>query len=431
MRNISVKKMKAVFKNKAFVKLFFANFTSQMGSVVGVTAFVFYLLDRFSDQPSYATISELMVSLPTLAVFFLVGVFADRMDRQKIASNCDLISASLSIVLIGAIWIGSIPIIFSILFLRSGVQKFFFPAESGIMQGILTKDEYAASAGINQMVGSVFMLFGGGLGILAYWLTGIYGAVFIDAITFIISSFLIRSIDVPRDVRLPNGKHTLKELNLKFVMKDFHEGLKYILKDKLLLSLIFGFFIFGVVNGGFSVMPIFILKYKLVPDTYKEFSVIFGVIEGSGFLIGSIVSSMIQEKFKFHQLIVTGLLISGGFIILSAFSNSTWMFLALMFLSSLGLPLVNIALGGWLPGLVDPKMMGRVQGWVSPLMMLSQTITLFLISISFPKIISIEMLYWVVGGCLILVALIYTILLPRFMGKSTPSNVLEKVNVPS
>ncbi len=426
-----MKKMKAVFKNKAFVQLFFANFTSQMGSMIGVMAFVFYLLDRFSDQPSYATVSELMVSLPTLAVFFLVGVFADRMDRQKIASNCDIICALLSIVLIGAIWIGSIPLIFAILFLRSGVQKFFFPAESGIMQGILSKDEYAASAGINQMVGSIFMLFGSGLGILAYKLIGINGAILVDAVTFMISSILIRSMDVPTEAKLPNGKHSIKELNVKFVMRDFKDGWKYIFKDKLLLSLISGFFIFGVVNGGFTVMPIFILKYKLVPESYEGFSVILGIVFGSGILIGSIVSSMIQEKFKFQQLIVAGLIISGSFIILSAFANSTWLFFSLIFISSLGLPPVNIALGGWLPSLVDPKMMGRVQGWITPLMMLSQTITLFFISISFPKHISIEMLYWIVGSGLLLVALIYTILLPKFMGENSPAKVMDKVNISS
>ncbi|KML32527.1 hypothetical protein VL14_23380, partial [Cytobacillus firmus] len=92
-----MKKFKGIFKNANYVKLFFANFTSQMGSTIGLTAFMFYLLDRFSEQPFYATLTELMFSVPTLAVFFLVGVFADRMDRQKIAYHCDWISALLSI----------------------------------------------------------------------------------------------------------------------------------------------------------------------------------------------------------------------------------------------------------------------------------------------------------------------------------------------
>lgn len=134
-----MKKFAEIFKNTSFTRLFIANVTSQMGSVIGLTAFMFYILDRFSEQPAYATVTELMFSLPTLVVFFLVGVVADRMDRQKIAYYCEMIAAVLSLFVLGAVLIGWMPLIFMMLFLRSAVQKFFFPAEQGILQGVLKK----------------------------------------------------------------------------------------------------------------------------------------------------------------------------------------------------------------------------------------------------------------------------------------------------
>jgi MFS transporter, DHA3 family, macrolide efflux protein len=404
-----------IFKNPIFLKLFFANLTSHMGSVIGLTAFMFYLLDRFSDQPMYASITEMMYSLPTLAVFFLVGVLADRMDRQKIAYHCDTVSAVLTVVLFAAIYIGWLPLIFAVLFLRSGVQKFFFPAEQAILQGVLSKDDYSTAAGLNQMVTSLFMLLGNAIAIFVYWNAGIYGALIVDFITFVLSAILIKRCVIPEDVRLPNGQHTWKDLNISLVMKDFKSGLEYILNNKLLLSLISGFIVFGIVNGGFSVIPIFILKYKLAPETYEEYSIILGVAFGSGVLIGSIVSSMLTQKFRFHQLIVTGLVISGTFIIAASFAPVTWIFMLIVFLAALGLPLVNIAIGGWLPSIIDPKMMGRVQGWINPLMMLSQSITLGIIAVTFPAVVSVEILYWLVGGCLIIVGAFYTVILPKFM----------------
>ncbi|WP_113930374.1 MFS transporter [Bacillus sp. P14.5] len=413
-----MKKFKEIFQNPIFTKLFFANFTSHMGSIIGLTAFMFYLLDRFSDQPVYASITEMMYSIPTLAVFFLVGVLADRMDRKKIAYYCDTVSVFLSLVLLGAIFIGWMPFIFFILFLRSAVQKFFFPAEQGILQGILSKDDYSTAAGLNQMVMSLFMLLGNGIAILIYWLAGIYGAVVVDAISFLISAILIKKCQVPVEARLPNGPHKIKDLSWSFIMKDFKLGMVYIFNHKLLMSLIGGFFVFGVVNGGFSVMPIFILKYKLAPETYEEYSILLGIAFGAGILIGSVIASMMTQKFKFHHLIVAGLTISGSFIILSSFATSTWVFLSVIFLAALGLPLVNIAIGGWMPSIIEPKMMGRVQGWISPIMMLSQTITLGFIAFSFPAILSIEMLYWIVGGSLMLVGVFYTIILPKFMKES-------------
>ncbi|RLQ97342.1 MFS transporter [Falsibacillus albus] len=425
-----MKKFLGIFKNKTFVKLFLATFTSQMGSIIGVTAFMFYLLDRFSSQPMYASITELMYSLPTLAVFFLVGVVADRLDRQKVAYYCDAICAALSIILLFAIWTGWMPVIFAVLFLRSGVQKFFFPAESGILQGVLNKDDYATSAGLNQLVMSVFMLVGNGLGILAYWLVGIYGAILIDGVTFVASALLIKACTISNEAKLPNGPHTWKDLNPKFVLKDFKAGMVYILKHKLLLSLIVGFFVFGVVNGGFSVMPVFILKYKLAPQTYEEFSIILGAMFGLGALIGGVIASVIVQKIKFYQLIVIGLLVSGGFTVACSFTSNTVVFLILVFLSAFGIPFANIGIGGWVPSVVDAKMMGRVQGWVSPLMMVSQSATLGFIAFSFPAFLSVEMLYWIVGGCLMIVGIFYLIVLPKFaedkkqpINQSAPSSV--------
>lgn len=413
-----MKKFKEIFQNANYVKLFFANFTSQMGSTIGLTAFMFFLLDRFSEQPFYATLTELMFSVPTLAVFFLVGVFADRMDRQKIAYYCDWISAFLSIVLLMTIIIGWMPLVFAVLFLRSAIQKFFFPAEHAMIQGILKSEDYTTAAGLNQVVMSLFMLFGNGLGILVYWSVGVYGAILADTITFIASAFLIKSCRIPEEVRLPNGRHTFKDLNIPLVFKDFKLGMKYILQHKLLSALLVGFFVFGVVNGGFSVMPIFMLKYKLEPQTYEEYSILLGVVFGAGVLIGSLAASMLTQKFKLYQLIISGLIISGSFIIAASFAENTFIFLALLFAAAFGLPLVNIAIGGWMPSIVDPKMMGRVQGWISPLMMLSQSLTLGFIAVSFPAWLKAEMLYWMVGGCLTLVGIFYCLVLPKFTKKS-------------
>lgn len=417
-----MKKFMVVFHNKNFTKLFLANFTSQMGSTIGLTAFMFFLLDRFSDQPMYASITELMYSLPTLAVFFLVGVFADRMDRQKIAFSCDWISAVLSILFLGTLIIGSMPLIFFVPFLRSAVQKFFFPAEHAMVQGILKQDDYTTAAGLNQLVMSLFMLFGNGLGVLAYWTVGIYGAIIIDTMTFMISALLIRSCQIEESVRMPNGVHRLKDLNISTVFIDFKDSMKYILQHGLLRTLLIGFIVFGVVNGGFSVMPVFILKYKLAPENYEQFSIIIGIMFGTGALLGSVAASVISEKLKLHQLIIMGLIITGSFIILSSLATSLVFFFVLVFLAALGLPLVNVGIGGWMPSIVDPKMMGRVQGWISPLMMLSQSLTLGFIAYSFPALLKVEMLFWMVGGCLILVGIFYGITLPKYSRNIQPQS---------
>lgn len=52
--------MKELFRNRNFTKMFLATIASQFGTIVGNMAFAFYLLDRYSSHPGYASLAELM-----------------------------------------------------------------------------------------------------------------------------------------------------------------------------------------------------------------------------------------------------------------------------------------------------------------------------------------------------------------------------------
>jgi hypothetical protein len=108
-----------------------------------------------------------------------------------------------------------------------------------------------------------------------------------------------------------------------------------------------------------------------------------------------------------------GILLLGLIVGLIAFTTQIILYFVMIFILSLVLPFINVAIGGWLPQLVKPTMMGRVEGCIDPLMMISQTITLGIISLAFPVYLSINALYWVVGGCLFIVGIYYLIMLPR------------------
>lgn len=407
----------SIFKNANYRRLFLATCTSQMGRDIGMTAFAFYLLDRFSEQPMYTSITQMMYSLPTLFVFWLVGVIADRMDRQKIAANSDWISALLSLAFLGAVTIGWMPLIFAILFFRSAISNFFAPAESALVQGILQKDEYTTAAGLNQMVMSIFMLFGTALGLVFYKFIGLQGAILVDVIAFLISGWLIRSSKISETVRLPNGRTTWKELNFSNVLSDFKAGLVYIFKSQLLVALVIGFFVFGIVNGGFSVMMMYVMKYKLDPEMYKEAVVVLSIVFGLGILAGSVVASVIAKKVKLYQMIIVGVFFLGVLAILGGLAPTKMAFYIIA--AGLGFILapVNVGIGGWLPQIVDPKMMGRVQGWINPLMMLAQSLALAAIAITFPKWVNVDMLFYGVGACFLVVSIFYMMVLPRLAAK--------------
>jgi DHA3 family macrolide efflux protein-like MFS transporter len=410
-----------IFKNKHFRKLFIASIASQLGSMVGTVAFTFYLLDHFSKKPFLATLAELMYSLPILFVFFLVGVIADRMDRKKIAVNSDWIRAGLTLFLLISVYENIIWLAFVILFIRSTVAKFFAPAEMSLLQGILDKDMYMQASGLNQTVMGMFMLFGMGFGAISYHFIGITGSVLVDGISFILSGLLIGSCNISLDARLPNGKVHYRELNFSTILKDFKEGLFYILNFKLLKSIVAGFLIFGLVNGGFAVLPLFTMKYKLAPALYQQYSSLFSISLGIGYILGSAVAGKLIQKFKVHRVFITGLFLSGIFTFVLGTLGYVWIYFPFVLLIGIILAPLNVALSGWMTELVDPKFMGRVSGWIDPLMMLSYSISLGIIAILFPALVKVDTIYYAIGILLLLVGCYYLLVLPAQVRGSVTS----------
>ncbi|KUP08829.1 MFS transporter [Bacillus coahuilensis p1.1.43] len=409
--------MKEIFGNKTFVKLFFASVTSQMGSTIGNMAFAFYLLEHFASQPYLATLAELMYSLPTLAVFLVVGVMADRLDRKKIAEYSDWIRAGLTVLLFLSVMSNILWIIFALLFLRSAVSKFFFPAEAGLIQGILTKEQYQTAGGLNQMVFSIFMLFGVGLGAVIYTVLGIYWALVIDGISFIVSGLLIRYCSIHKEARLPNGESNWKELGFKQTLADFSKGGKYILSNKLLLNLLLGFFLFGFINGGFAVLPLFTMKYKLAPDNYEWYASLFALCFGVGIFIGSAISTVVGKKLKPHTMLIGGILITGIATVGMGLSDSIWLYLSFVWLTGFMIAPINVSIAGWIPRIVEPSYMGRVNGWSDPIMMLAQSISLGIIALLFPTVItSVDYIYYGVAALMGIVGVFYWLTLPRLSG---------------
>lgn len=405
--------MKELFKQPVFSRLFAAGVTSQLGNTIGNMALAFYLLDRFSTQPFYATLAELMYSLPTLAVFFLVGVWADRLDRKRICAYSDWIRCGLTLCLLGATSAGWMPLVFGLLFTRSAVGKFFNPAQSALLQSSLKPEHYTQAAGMNQMVMGVFMLFGTGLGAMAYHTIGVQGAMILDACGFLISGLLIQATPATMEQRQPNGPASLRTIRLPMLVEDFRMGIRYITSNRLLLAIVSGFFILGFLNGAFAVLPMFTMKYKLAPEHFQAYSSFFSISLGVGLLPGSMLGAKLVARWGYIRIIVGGLAASaltGGIM---AYSGNAPVFLVGAALLGFCIGPVNVAIGGWMPQIVDIGYRGRVNAWIDPVMMASQSIALGGIALFYPRFITLEEAYVFCGVCLLSAALLFVLKLPK------------------
>ena len=88
----------------------------------------------------------------------------------------------------------------------------FSPSEQSMIQGVVESDQYGAAAGVNQMVNSLYALFGVGIATMVYWTFGIYGSILVNTLTFIMSGILIQTISIPEKFVYQMGEQNGKKL---------------------------------------------------------------------------------------------------------------------------------------------------------------------------------------------------------------------------
>ncbi|MGE7851961.1 MFS transporter [Bacillus paramycoides] len=420
-----MKEMLQLFRNKIYVRFFLANILERIGSMIAGISLMFYLLDQYGKQPVYATTTQIMIALPALIFFLLVGTVVDRFDRQRICTVSNICCSLCNIGILISLYYGMIILVFIFLFLENACIQFFSPSEQAMIQGVVESDQYGAAAGINQMVTSLYALFGVGIATMVYWKFGIYGSILVNTFTFIASGILIQTISIPESVRLPNGRTKWKEVSLKMLITEFKEGIKYINQNETLKKLLLGFIVFGLLNGILSVSSTYILKYKLAPETYESLAMVGGVVGGISLLIGSVVATSIGKKYAPKSIIVFGMAGSGVFFGMCYFVNHVWSFYVCIAFATFFLPFINIALSGWMYKIVEESFMGRVQSLLSPLTTGFQLLSLGAIAMLFPKWIGADTLYIILFGLLLFVTCLYQAILPN--GKKRVQDVTEEM----
>ena len=100
-------------------------------------------------------------------LFLLVGTVVDRFDRQRICTVSNICCSLCNIGILISLYYGMIILVFIFLFWKMHVYN-FSPSEQSMIQGVVESDQYGAAASINQMVNSLYALFGVGIATMVY-----------------------------------------------------------------------------------------------------------------------------------------------------------------------------------------------------------------------------------------------------------------------
>lgn len=310
-------------KNHFFVafseRSFFLLWLSEIFTILSFNLFNFFLiLHVYTLTKSNTAVSLVVISFTLPAILFgvLAGVYVDKWNKKQVLFFVNILRGIILILL--AIFHGSLFVVYLSAFLVSFVTQFFVPAESPIIPLIVKKEHlYSANA-----------LFGFGLYasiLLAYLLSGpvilFFGEVntlILLAVLFFISSFFISGIRLsPKIIYTDKGiLHIAKTELLAEIRsavrimrnsRDIYNSLFLLALSQILLLVL------AVIAPGYATQ---ILRISI-----QKFPLFFIAPAALGVLVGAIILVTLLHNISKEKLATLGLFMSGIAMLILPFGS--------------------------------------------------------------------------------------------------------------
>jgi MFS family permease len=352
--------------------------------------------------------------LPRIILSPIAGVFGDWFDKKKSIVILDLVNA---FILFGfAIYLFynedlTIGLIYLLVILLEITEIFFHSSMSVVIPSVVEKEQYLEANSLRTMVISFGTLMAPILGAIIYGAFGLFIAIIINAVSFLISAISEMFIKVPK---------TKSEDNVKSIAgfkKDLVEGIKIIKESKPIKTIIS---IAMIVN--FSIAPLFSVGLIfLVKEVLSQSDFRLGLLQtvlSASMIAAPMLLTKRLKQMKLGDVLVKSFLIIGFLIMLisitvnqSVFSISDGLLsyiivLVTCFIIGVFVTAVNIAVGTLLQKIVPLEYMGRtstVLGLGTAIMIpIGQVIFGYLYDIINPGIVMI-----LNGAIIILTVIIY------------------------
>lgn len=219
-------------EEKEYLKLLGAGVISRFGDSVDAIAYS-WMVYQITGSPVWLSIIFGVNALPTILFQPFAGVWLDYLDKKKVMVACDL-GRGLIVGLTGLLFItGRLSpwLIMALTFLNSTLESFRTPAGVAIVPSVLKRENYEYGMGLKSTLSRTFEIAGTMSAPVIIGLLGLGGALLIDALTFLLSGFVLLFIRVPKEERRTSSA------NSGTYWESMREGLHYFRTRHVVLAI--------------------------------------------------------------------------------------------------------------------------------------------------------------------------------------------------
>jgi MFS family permease len=360
--------------NRNYTFLWIGSAISYTGDVlflISLTLWIGTLLQNQSYAPLAISGIALSAALPALMIGPFAGVFVDRWQKQKTMRFMDVIRAILVLSLLLVSGSGPLPflsastsvlpipmklgIIYLVVAAMSTLSQFFNPSTKALLREIVPEERLTgASALTTGTAMAVCWPVGSALAGICYANLGVNLAILLNAVSFICSWMLIRSMHVSE----PAPSLVVEKQELHHVFKELWEGFQHIEGNLLLRTLLcaesllaFGF---GIINT----MAFFFITQNLhVPVSLYG---LFNGVPSLGGILGTWLISRSATTREHPRVYYTARLLAGIAMIVTALQSQPLIALVGMVIINIAHSCTEALVGPLILGATPEKMEGRV-----------------------------------------------------------------------
>lgn len=372
------KNYRALLSQKQYLKLLLADLVNRFGDSLDTIAYSWIMYEVTGSASLMALVIGLNF-LPTVILMPLAGAVVDRLNKKRVMIIADIIRfciVGLIVILYGMSRLNAV-IIAAFTLLTSTVEAFRIPAGGAILPRLLEKDYFTLGKAANYSSSRMAELLGYVLaGLIIAWI-GASGALWIDAVTFLLSAGIIALIQYREE-------KSTEIRSAKSVFVDFAAGLRFVKTSKAVQTVA----LIGLLIN-FGIMPLSVFQTPYVSDYLQMGPTILSYIKilmTLGMMIGAAVLPKLQISKKNRVVAFAGIVMGLTLVIMSVTPNVSIALIKMaaltisMFFIGAGGGMLNVVVGSTMMKAVPQEMMGRVSAFNAAIMQASMPIASFICS---------------------------------------------------
>ncbi len=216
--------------NPSFQKLWVGQVISQFGDGFYWLAIMLGVSAISHESVKAIGLVSMAFMLPQLPIGVFGSPLVDMVNRRKLMIWADVLRIFTTLALIAAYKASSLPLIYALALVQSGISGMFGPAKNALIPQVVEPEDLLSANTLSQSTQVAAMIFGPATAGITIGRFGIPAAFLVDAVTFLLSAvFLIWMAPVPNVGKAAD--------NLQQAWEDLREGLRFLGSERTLVAL--------------------------------------------------------------------------------------------------------------------------------------------------------------------------------------------------